>query len=324
MPAAYEAWPAASWNPAFRRCSPAKSPSQNRKLYAFAATQPLRYLAFVVSRFARAETVTIGFADVPKRNDGRRPAAGLSYRSLNLSVEANPRQASRGRDLADRAADIARSISRSSATRPYPSFTLALVESDLPGGHSPAYFAALNQPLPTSQLVWRNDPASFDSFPDFFLAHELAHQWWGQAVGWQNYHEQWLSEGFAQYFAALYAQHQRGDERVRERAAADAPLGHATSPTRARSISATGSATSRATSRVFRALVYNKGAAVLHMLRRLVGDEAFFRGLRRFYSASRFKKAGTDDFRAAMEAEAGRLARALLRAVDLRVDAAAR
>ena len=36
-------------------------------------------------------------------------------------------------------------------------------------------------------------------------------------------------------------------------------------------------------SRVFRALVYNKGAAVLHMLRRLVGDEAFFRGLRRFY-----------------------------------------
>ena len=60
-------------------------------------------------------------------------------------------------------------------------------------------------------LTWRNDPAAFDRFPDFFLAHELAHQWWGQAVGWRNYHEQWLSEGFAQYFAALYAQHQRGD-----------------------------------------------------------------------------------------------------------------
>ena len=62
----------------------------------------------------------------------------------------------------------------------------------------------------------------------------------------------------------------------------------------------------RGDSRVFRALVYNKGAAVLHMLRRLVGDEAFFRGLRRFYASSRFQKAGTDDFRAAMEAETGR------------------
>ena len=58
-------------------------------------------------------------------------------------------------------------------------------------------------------------------------------------------------------------------------------------------------------SRVFRALVYNKGAAVLHMLRRLVGDEPFFRGLRRFYRDSRFHKVGTEELRAAMEAETG-------------------
>ena len=53
----------------------------------------------------------------------------------------------------------------------------------------------------------------------------------------------------------------------------------------------------RGESRVFRALVYNKGAAVLHMLRRLVGDDEFFRGLRRFYRESRFRKVGTDDLR---------------------------
>ena len=63
----------------------------------------------------------------------------------------------------------------------------------------------------------------------------------------------------------------------------------------------------RGESRVFRALVYNKGAAVLHMLRRLVGDDAFFRGIRRFYRRPRdSSKAGTEDFRAAMEAESGR------------------
>src|SRR5262249_32542343 len=57
---------------------------------------------------------------------------------------------------------------------------------------------------------------------------------------------------------------------------------------------------------VFRAIIYNKGAMVLHMLRRLVGDKAFFDGVRRFYSEWKFQKAGTDDFRQAMEKTSGR------------------
>ncbi|MEQ1871653.1 MAG: M1 family aminopeptidase, partial [Vicinamibacterales bacterium] len=55
----------------------------------------------------------------------------------------------------------------------------------------------------------------------------------------------------------------------------------------------------------YRAIIYNKGAVVLHMLRQLVGDDAFFKGLRRFYSESRFTKVGTDDLRQAMEKEGG-------------------
>jgi aminopeptidase N len=58
-------------------------------------------------------------------------------------------------------------------------------------------------------------------------------------------------------------------------------------------------------SRVFRAIVYNKSAMVLDMLRRLLGDSSFYRGLRRLYLESRFKKAGTDDVRRAFEAESG-------------------
>src|SRR5205807_98855 len=90
-----------------------------------------------------------------------------------------------GGELAERAADIALFYQSIIGDVPFSAFTLALVESDLPGGHSPGYFAALNQPLPTSPLVWRNDPAAFSGYNDFFLAHELAHQWWGQAVGWR-------------------------------------------------------------------------------------------------------------------------------------------
>jgi len=279
---------------------PAKDPAQNRKIYLFIASQPVRYLAFLLSRFTRAETATVGFS-----GEEQSGLVGKTYRSLNLSVETNPREVQRGREVADRAADIALFYESLIGDSPYSSFTVAVVESDLPGGHSPGYFAMLNQPLPSSPLVWRNDPAAFSNYPDFFLAHELAHQWWGQAVGWRNYHEQWLSEGFAQYFAALYAQHQKGEDtfvsmlkQLRKWSIDSSDQGPVSLGYRLGHI--------RGESRVFRALVYNKGAAVLHMLRRLVGDDEFFRGLRRFYRESRFRKVGTDDFRVAMEKESGK------------------
>jgi aminopeptidase N len=173
--------------------------------------------------------------------------------------------------------------------------TMALVESDLPGGHSPGYFAVLNDPLPNPAVSWRGDPAAFDNFPEFFVAHELAHQWWGQAVGWKNYHEQWLSEGFSQYFAALYAQHARGDKafndmlrQFRRWALEDSDQGPVHLGYRLGHI--------KNELRVYRALVYNKGAGVLHV---------FFRALSQFYSDRRFLKAGTDDLERVFEAESG-------------------
>ena len=182
---------------------------------------------------------------------------------------------------------------------------MAMVEDDLPGGHAPGYFAMINNPPPIVAHNWRSDPAAFSGFPEFFMAHELAHQWFGQAVGWKNYHEQWLSEGFAQYFAALFARERRGEDAFRDIlrqfrrwAVDDSDQGPVYLGYRLGHI--------KGESRVFRALVYNKGAAVLHMLRRLIGDEAFFRGVRRYYADNRFKKAGTDDLRKAMEAESGR------------------
>ena len=214
------------------------------------------------------------------------------YDRITIAVDANPRQLGRGREIAPAAADIMRFYGTLMDDTPYESLTVTMLEHDLPGGHSPGVLRrSSTTPPPFSKLYWGNDPAAFAGVPEFFLAHELAHQWWGQAVGWKNYHEQWISEGFAQYFAALYAQRAHGDasfiamlRQFRRWSLSESDQGPIDLGYRLGLIQGQG--------RIFRALIYNKGASVLHMLRRLVGDEAFFNGLRRFYARAEVSEGG--------------------------------
>jgi hypothetical protein len=298
------------------------------RMFAFRADRPVRYLSFVVSRFLPVGRFAVAFGGTPGPDEANRTSEGVSgsagpsaerpsgagtdsssastsYESLAIAISATPFQGARARQLMDRAGNIAKFYQSVVGDAPYSSFSVALVDSDRPGGHSPAYFATLNQPLPDAQTVWRNDPVEFRGYPDFYLAHEMAHQWWGQAVGWNNYHEQWLSEGIAQYFAALYAERHLDDavfermlRQMRFWALEYSDQGPVYLGYRLGHVKDDG--------RIFRSLVYNKGALVLHMLRRLTGDEQFFRGIRRFYTEARYRKVGTEALRLAMEAESGR------------------
>jgi aminopeptidase N len=135
------------------------------------------------------------------------------------------------------------------------------------------------------------------------IAHETAHQWFGDAVTEREWAHVWLSEGFATYWAALDTQHAAGDSAFRAdlRRLRDEVTG---SPVvAARPVIDTAQTNYL---ELLNANSYQKGGWTLHMLRGLLGDSAFFRGVRAYYLAHRHGTALTDDLRAALESASGR------------------
>jgi len=136
------------------------------------------------------------------------------------------------------------------------------------------------------------------------VVHEVAHQWWGNAVTEKDWDDVWLSEGFATYFTHLYTEHFSGhdafvrDLRADVKTIVAAQNGAPEQPVIHRNLSDMG--------RVLNRLVYQKAGWVLHMLRGTVGTETFWEGIREYYRRYRNVNASTDDFRQVMESAAGR------------------
>jgi aminopeptidase N len=135
------------------------------------------------------------------------------------------------------------------------------------------------------------------------IAHEIAHQWFGDSVTESTWADLWLSEGFADYFAGLFIQHYEGEPAFQRymNQLAGGYLHYET--TTRRPIYDT------ETEDLFKLLNannYQKGAWVLHMLRSELGDAQFFRGIRIYYQAHQNATATSEDLRAALEKASGR------------------
>ncbi len=204
---------------------------------------------------------------------------------------------------------------------PAPFDSLTLTETPALGGQSFAGFLLL----------------SFNTFggmhtgeAELFRTHELAHQWWGNSVSWTSYHDQWMSEGFAQYSAALHRLITRREEKEFTKMLAAWRLDvlgkgsigqrfgmrhYGFSPQSLRKSDGPDSGpvwigfrlASDKTPNDYRVIAYEKGAYVLHMLRMLLydwehDDDQRFRDLmRQFHLAHRGGHASTEDFLAAVQ-----------------------
>ena len=179
---------------------------------------------------------------------------------------------------------------------PYSYEKLANIQSNSVGGGMEAatsIFYGDNSVTGERTTRWRN-----------VIIHEIAHQWFGNAVTEYDWDDVWLSEGFATYFTLLFREHQYGRD--------DFVQGLLESRDRVRSFYEENPEYRIVhddlgdMSRVTSSHTYQKGGRTLHMLRGVIGDDAFWSGIQDYYRRYRDKNATTDDFRRAMEEASGR------------------
>jgi len=250
----------------------------------FQTRLPVKSLAFVIGRFNR-------------HDEGNDP---IPLEFLNSTDVMTARKGQ-----ADEARDILRSYIEWFGPYPYERLSVVRRPWPLSGGHSPASFVVLNEiPWIGTRPVRAeaDSPVDLSRWREYFLAHEIAHQWWGQAVTWETYRDQWLSEGLAQFAAALYLRKRYGEDAF---TAILKKFFQWTKNKSSRGSIHLGSRLSYFDFQAFQAIVYDKAALVLNMLRDMLGDEVFFRGLKDFFESRRYGPARTRQFLEAMEKASG-------------------
>ena len=153
-----------------------------------------------------------------------------------------------------------------------------------------------------------------DTFWRYVAPHEIAHQWWGHIIGWDSYHDQWMSEGFAEFSASLYVQLIRGNDKfidfwedLRKQIVEATPATKDRKPYTIGPVTQGYRLNNGKTGGAARYLIYPKGAYILHMLRMMMyaqnkGGDARFQAMMKDFVQTHFNQdVSTEDFKAIVE-----------------------
>jgi hypothetical protein len=154
-----------------------------------------------------------------------------------------------------------------------------------------------------------------DTFWRYVAPHEISHQWWGHIIGWDSYHDQWMSEGFAEFSASLYVQQTRGNDKFvdfweahRRQIIQASPATKDRKPYTVGPVTQgyrlSNGKTDGNSGAAYQSLVYPKGAYILHMIRMMMynqGDAQFKEMMKDMVQTYFNHDISTEDFKRAVE-----------------------
>lgn len=254
-------------------------------VYIFEAKSPLKYLSFIVGDFTKVKE---------------------NFESIPLKLYSSPQIYFPQRGLLEEAKKIIEFYEEKFGPYPYEKLSIVQRLWSTSGGHSPSSFIVLNE-LPQvaegGHLVNVGSPVDLSRWREYFIAHEIAHQWWGHGITWRTYHDQWLCEGLAQFAAALYLREKHGEgafslilkkfSKWTEKYSKWGPI-------------TLGSRISFFNYKAYQSIIYDKTSLALNMLKDLIGEEVFFKGVRDFFKRYEYKAADTRNFIETLEEASGK------------------
>ncbi len=248
---------------------------EDYSLNIFEVKDQIKYLAFIVGKLSKEgeiqEPICIDYYTTPKVGD----YDGDLFRTVRDIVDFYQKRFG-----------------------PYPFDKLSIVRQvgKSKWGHSPPGFVIITDLPPMDRVHYRrmaSSPVDLSNWHEYFLAHEIAHQWWGHGVSWNSYRDLWISEGLAQFSASFYLKEKYGQDAFSEMLKKFSKLTRKNTKWGAITM---GSRISHLNFEAFQSIIYNKTALVLNMLRDFLGNDMFFLGMQRFFSHNKYCAADTHSF----------------------------
>jgi len=262
----------------------------------------------ILQRFQRATLVP---PMPPSATDRRR-----FPRRPDFVPEMPPSPAAVLRQLGEDIAEATRFFARFNGPFPYN----RLAVSQIPGAFGQGwpgllYLSTLSFLSPSAQQRMGLSARTQEIFTEIVPYHEVAHQWWGNQVGWPSYHDQWIHEGLANYIALLYADTRKSPDHTLaawldyyRKVLTSKPAGQAESPEEAGPLVLGNRLRSSKEPNGFDHVIYPKGTWVFHMLRTMLRDPSaknqdarFAQLLRTVLERYRYRGLTTEDLQRAVE-----------------------